>query len=90
MMRPSLQHQLTEGTDFTDPHAAAFWGQLVQLPEQRRNLLMVAMRRELAAANPDRYRPDLARSLTNLASTLSALGRHSEAGQLRREADSMR
>ncbi|HXZ77692.1 MAG TPA: hypothetical protein VEH31_43415 [Streptosporangiaceae bacterium] len=27
----------------------------------------VAIRRELAAANPDRHRPDLATSLTNLA-----------------------
>ncbi len=47
----------------------------------------VAIRRDLAAVNPDRYRPDLARSLTNLAVILWALDQHSEAEQLRREAD---
>jgi len=49
----------------------------------------VAIYRELAAANPDRYRTALAHSLTNLAAGLSALGRHSEAEQLRGEADSL-
>lgn len=39
-MQPS-QHQLTEGTNFSNPRTAAFGGQLVQLPEQRRNLPMV-------------------------------------------------
>ena len=39
----------------------------------------VAIRRELAAAYPDRYRPDLAASLTNLGIRFSALGRPAEA-----------
>ena len=39
----------------------------------------VAIRRELAAAYPDRYRPDLARSLTNLGVRFSELGRPAEA-----------
>ena len=34
----------------------------------------VAIQRELAAAYPDRYRPDLADSLTNLGVTFSAAG----------------
>ncbi|WP_037462702.1 tetratricopeptide repeat protein, partial [Skermanella stibiiresistens] len=34
---------------------------------------------ELAAARPDAFRPDLAGSLNNLASFLSALGRREEA-----------
>jgi hypothetical protein len=33
----------------------------------------MAMRRELAAADPDRYRPDLATSLNSLGNTLSSL-----------------
>ncbi len=39
----------------------------------------VAIRRELAAAYPDRYRPGLATSLDNLGNRLSALGRPAEA-----------
>jgi hypothetical protein len=37
------------------------------------------MYRELAGANPDRYRPDLARSLSNLGNRFSALGHLAEA-----------
>ena len=37
------------------------------------------MYRELAAAYPDRYRPDLARLLSNLGVALLALGRSAEA-----------
>jgi tetratricopeptide (TPR) repeat protein len=47
----------------------------------------VAIRRELAAASPDRYRPDLATSLQALARALEALGRPEEAKAARREAD---
>ena len=36
----------------------------------------VAIRRELAAANPARYRPDLASSLSNLGNWLSELAWH--------------
>ena len=39
----------------------------------------VAIRRELAAVTPDRYRPDLAQSLSNLGARLSQLGRPTEA-----------
>ena len=39
----------------------------------------MAICRELAAAYPDRYRPDLARSLTNLGVRFSELGRPAEA-----------
>ncbi len=39
----------------------------------------VTIRRELAQASPDRYRPDLARSLDNLGVRFSALGRPAEA-----------
>ena len=39
----------------------------------------VAIQRELAAAYPDRYRPDLATSLSNLGVTFSELGRPGEA-----------
>ena len=39
----------------------------------------VSIRRELAAARPDAYRPDLAASLTTLADGLSDLGRAEEA-----------
>ena len=46
----------------------------------------VAIRRELAAASPDRYRPDLARSLTNLAEALMALDRTADANAARDEA----
>jgi hypothetical protein len=41
---------------------------------------------ELAAADPDRFHPDLAQSLNNLATTLSALGRPFESDQIAREA----
>jgi hypothetical protein len=46
----------------------------------------VAMYRELATASPDRYRPDLARSLTNLAEALTALDRIAAADTARDEA----
>jgi tetratricopeptide (TPR) repeat protein len=46
----------------------------------------VAARRELAAASPDRYRPDLARSLTSLAAILDALGRTDEAEKIQNDA----
>ena len=46
----------------------------------------VAIRRELAEANPDRYRPDLAASLTNLGITFSELGRPAEALSVEQEA----
>jgi hypothetical protein len=46
----------------------------------------VAMCRELAATMPDRYRPDLADSLSNLGDVLSALNRKSEAAAARHEA----
>jgi tetratricopeptide (TPR) repeat protein len=46
----------------------------------------VAIYRELAAANPDRYRPDLAQSLDNLGVTFSALGRPAEALPVTEEA----
>ena len=42
--------------------------------------------RELAAANPDRYRPDLAQSLTNLGEVLEAVGRKADADAARDEA----
>jgi hypothetical protein len=44
------------------------------------------MYRELAAANPDRYRPDLAASLDNLGISFSELGRLAEAGAAHDEA----
>ena len=44
------------------------------------------MYRELAAASPDRYRPDLARSLNNLAEALMALDRTAAANAARDEA----
>ena len=47
----------------------------------------VAIRRELAAASPARYRPDLARSTRLLASTLESLGRTAEAEAARRTLD---
>jgi len=43
------------------------------------------MYRELAATDPDRYRPDLTRSLLLLADVLEALGQ--EADAVRREAE---
>ncbi len=42
--------------------------------------------RELAAAEPDRYRPDLARSLNNLGDVPAALGRDNDAAALHAEA----
>jgi hypothetical protein len=47
----------------------------------------VEIRRELAAAYPDRYRPDLATSLRVLALALDGLGRTAEAETARRDAD---
>jgi hypothetical protein len=47
----------------------------------------VEIRRELAAAYPDRYRPDVARSLRVLANALDSLGRTAEAEAARHEAD---
>jgi hypothetical protein len=44
------------------------------------------MYRELAAASPDRYRPDLAQSLDNLGLLLSKLGRQTEAAATHDEA----
>ena len=46
----------------------------------------VAMRRELAAARPDRFRPDLARALSVLAHVVGALGRPEEELAARQEA----
>ena len=46
----------------------------------------VAIHRELAAASPDRYRPDLATSLTNLGVRFSALGRPADALPVTEEA----
>ncbi|HXL92837.1 MAG TPA: tetratricopeptide repeat protein [Streptosporangiaceae bacterium] len=48
-----------------------------------------AINRELAAASPDRYRPDLAFSLANLGVTFYALGRHAEALTAKQEAVAM-
>jgi tetratricopeptide (TPR) repeat protein len=46
--------------------------------------------RELAAASPDRYRPDLARTLNNLGLTFSELGRPAEALPVIQEAVTIR
>ena len=46
----------------------------------------VTIRRELAAAKPDRYRPDLASSLTNLGIRFSELGRPADALPVTEEA----
>ncbi|MFC7590285.1 tetratricopeptide repeat protein [Nonomuraea antimicrobica] len=46
--------------------------------------------RELTAAFPERYRPDLATSLTNLGIWLAALGRPAEAEEMQREAERIR
>jgi hypothetical protein len=48
------------------------------------------MYRELAAAYRDRYRPDLARSLSILGILLSELGRDREAAAASAEADRLR
>jgi len=50
----------------------------------------VAIRRELAAANPDRYRPGLAASLSILGVALSALGRPADALPVTEEAVAIR
>ena len=50
----------------------------------------VAMYRELAAASPDRYRPDLATALTNLGVDFSALGRSGDALLVTEEAVAIR
>ena len=50
----------------------------------------VSIRRELAAARPDAFRPDLATSLHNLATALAALGRREEALAASQEAVSIR
>jgi Tetratricopeptide repeat len=50
----------------------------------------VAIRRELAEANPDRYRPDLATSLSNLGATFSELRRPAEALSAEQEALAIR
>jgi tetratricopeptide (TPR) repeat protein len=50
----------------------------------------VAIHRELAAATPDRYRPDLATSLNNLGVTFSALGRPADALPVTQEAVAIR
>ena len=49
-----------------------------------------AIRRELAAANPDRYRPDLAQSLDNLGIRFSELGRPADALPVTEEAVAIR
>ena len=49
----------------------------------------VNMYRELAAASPDRYRPDLASSLTNLGNRFSELGRPADALPVTEEAVTM-
>jgi tetratricopeptide (TPR) repeat protein len=46
----------------------------------------VTVYRELAVASPDRYRLDLARSLTNLSEVLEAVGRQADADAARDEA----
>jgi hypothetical protein len=43
-----------------------------------------------ATTYPDRYRPDLARALTNLGVTLSKLSRLDDAKQVQREAERIR
>jgi tetratricopeptide (TPR) repeat protein len=48
------------------------------------------MYRELAAASPDRYRPDLARSLTTGGDLFSDLGRQAEALPVTEEAVAIR
>ena len=50
----------------------------------------VAIRRELAAALPDRYNPALATSLSNLGVTFSELGRDADAAAAHREAEQYR
>ena len=50
----------------------------------------VAIRRDLAAVNPDRYRPDLAASLSNLGVAFSELGRIAEALPPEQEAVAIR
>lgn len=72
----------------TDPTVQAYWLdnlglRLYELGRPTESLPVMeeaaTMYRELAAANPDRYRPHHARSLTNLGAVLSELGRPAEA-----------
>jgi hypothetical protein len=46
----------------------------------------VALYRELAAASPDRYRPDHATSLRRMAGILASLGRTADAERIRKNA----
>lgn len=57
---------------------------------RERNRWRLAIRRELAAASTDQYRPDLAASLNNLSEILSTLGRKSEAEAVHDEAANIR
>ena len=50
----------------------------------------VAIRRELAAARPEAFRPDLATSLSNLSARLGALGRREDALAANEEAVTIR
>jgi hypothetical protein len=50
----------------------------------------VTIRRELAAARPEPFRPDLAMALNNLATALAALGRGEEALAASQEAATIR
>ena len=50
----------------------------------------MAIRRDLADADPDRYRPDLAQSLNNLGNRLSELGRFTEALPIAEQAVAIR
>ena len=68
----------------TEPAVRAYWLSKLGIrlvcagPSRRRPACheeAVAIRRELAAASPDRYRPDLAASLANIGKVLSELGR---------------
>ena len=79
----------------TTPQARAQWHHrtgviLAQLGRQADALRpaedALAIRRELASANPDRYRPDLAASLANLATRLAEMGRAADALGPQREA----
>jgi len=79
----------------TEPAVRAYWLQnlgirLAELGRPAEALPVsqeaVTIHRELAAASPDRYRPDLAGSLTNLGVRLWALGRPAEALPVTEEA----
>jgi Tetratricopeptide repeat len=60
-----------------------------QAPDPASAREAVAMYRKLAQADPGRYRPDLARSLSNLGMRFSALGRLAEALPVTEEAVAM-